>query len=120
MPADRSSPLMVSDITTSRGSTSSRERPSVPTTKSPLDALSATVSVKPIFQSAIRESTISSAGRATSTAARTASSVISSSSRSMSCARTKATSASTRGCTRVRMEIGVPSTPWLTSMSESR
>ena len=72
LPADRSSPLMVSDISTSTRLDLVDGGPaSVPTTNSPLDALSATVSVNLMSQSAIRESTISSAGSATSTASRT-------------------------------------------------
>ncbi len=69
-------------------------------------------------QSAIRESTISRAGSATSTASRTDSVVMASSDDgATSRASTKATSASTRGCTRVRIEIGSSA---LTSMSLSR
>ena len=75
-------------------------------TNSPLDALSATVSVNVMSQLSIRESTISSAGIASDTASRTRSMVISSSvAGSTSLARTNATSASTRGWTSRRIEM---------------
>jgi hypothetical protein len=97
VPVESSSPSRSSDIVTSFGSKSASGTRSLPSTKTPLEALSATVSAIVMSQSRTRLSTTSIAATAWATAARTSAS---GESPSRSAPRTKATSTSARGCSR--------------------
>ena len=91
------------------------DRPHPPTeTNSPDDALSATVSTSLIFQSATRLSTISTAGSTPAMASSATAALMPGPARSR--AMTKASSASTRGCTSRDSAIRSPSSTIISSV----
>src|SRR3954449_7743764 len=113
-PVSSSSPFREMATPRRRRSRSATGRIRPPITNSPDDALSATVSTSLIFQSATRLSTTSTAGRTPAMASRATAALMPGPARSRDM--TKASSASTRGCTSRDSWIRSPSSTSISSV----